>query len=271
MDSMKKYTILPVLLALALVISPAVLAYHSWGEYHWARTSNPFTLKLGDNVSSQWDSVLATASSDWSVSSVLDTTVVAGTAYRHRSSNLDCGPVSGTIQVCNKTYGNNGWLGLARIWITDGTHITQGVAKMNDTYFNKSQYSNTNERRHVMCQEVGHIFGLDHQSEDGSTQNTCMDYFSNTGANAGSTLSTHPNAHDYEELAAIYSHLDGSTTIDALALSKKGNNGNGIGVNVDDPSEWGKALGKDNTGRDNIFEFDLGNGQKVVTFIVWTE
>jgi hypothetical protein len=29
------------------------------GNYHWARTSNPFTLKLGDNVSSAWDSYSA--------------------------------------------------------------------------------------------------------------------------------------------------------------------------------------------------------------------
>src|SRR6266540_1791449 len=53
-------------------------ANHSWGGYHWARTSNPFTVKLGDNVSSTWDSALSTASSDWSKSTVLDTTVVAG-------------------------------------------------------------------------------------------------------------------------------------------------------------------------------------------------
>ena len=30
-------------------------ATHSWGEYHWGRTANPLTLKLGDNVSSAWD------------------------------------------------------------------------------------------------------------------------------------------------------------------------------------------------------------------------
>ena len=44
--------------------------------------------------------------------------------------------VSGTTQVCNSSYGNNGWLGLASINLTGGTHITQGSAKMNDTYFN---------------------------------------------------------------------------------------------------------------------------------------
>ena len=53
-----------------------------------------------------------------------------------------------------------------------------------------------------MCQEVD-TFGLGHTSEDGSSQNTCMDYFSKTGANAGSTLSPHPNQHDSDELTTI--------------------------------------------------------------------
>src|SRR5262245_30917957 len=60
-------------------------ANHSWNGYHWARTSNPFTLKIGDNVSGPWDSILVTTSSDWSKSTVdgskstvLHTTIVAG-------------------------------------------------------------------------------------------------------------------------------------------------------------------------------------------------
>ena len=56
------------LLVAALAGLPATAgASHSWGSYHWARTSNPFTLKLGDNVSSVWDSYLATTASDWSL------------------------------------------------------------------------------------------------------------------------------------------------------------------------------------------------------------
>jgi hypothetical protein len=52
---------------LAVVALPGLAqADHSWGGYHWARTSNPFTLKLGDNVDSKWDSYLATTSADWS-------------------------------------------------------------------------------------------------------------------------------------------------------------------------------------------------------------
>jgi hypothetical protein len=34
---------------------------------------------------------------------------------------------------------------LASINIIDGTHITQGTAKMNDTYFNTAMYNNPNE------------------------------------------------------------------------------------------------------------------------------
>lgn len=191
-------------------------ATHSWGGYHWARTANPFTLKVGDNVSAAWDGPLATAASDWSASTVMDLTTVAGTSTKQCAMRL------GTVQVCNNTYGNNGWLGLASINLTGGTHITQGTAKMNDTYFNKAAYGNLNERRHVMCQEVGHTFGLGHTSTDGSSQDTCMDYFSNTGANATSTLSTHPNAHDYEQLVGIYSHLDATSTLAAPVAASAG-------------------------------------------------
>ncbi|MGH9578061.1 MAG: hypothetical protein ACRD3R_11545, partial [Terriglobales bacterium] len=67
------------LVALAVgALTAAVYANHSWGGYHWARTSNPFTLKLGDNVNSTWDPILTTTSSDWSQSSVLNTTIVTG-------------------------------------------------------------------------------------------------------------------------------------------------------------------------------------------------
>jgi len=191
---------------LALLASPAA-ASHSWGGYHWARTSNPFTLKVGDNVSAGWDASLSTATSDWSKSNVMDLASVPGT------SNKRCSMTVGTVQVCNGTYGNNGWLGLATINITGGTHITQGSAKMNDTYFNTATYNNPNERLHVICQEIGHTFGLGHTSENGTSQNTCMDYFSNTGANATSTLSTHPNQHDYDQLGLIYTHTDSTTTV----------------------------------------------------------
>ena len=236
-------------------------ANHSWNTYHWGRTSNPFTLKLGDNVSDTWDTYLSTASTDWTVSSILNTTIVAGLGGK------SCKPTRGRVEVCNRTYGNNGWLGLAQIWIS-GSHITQGVVKMNDTYFNKTFYNNPNEKLHVVCQEVGHTLGLDHQSEDGSSQNTCMDYFSNTGTNAGSTLSTHPNQHDYEQLGIIYAHLDAPSP---SSTTKKGNGNVNAIVDLDDSSAWGKKIRESENKKTSVFERDLGKGNKVFTFVTWAE
>ncbi|MCA1580972.1 MAG: hypothetical protein LC796_06150 [Acidobacteria bacterium] len=251
-----------VILALLVIASPSMaLANHSWGGYHWARTSNPFTLKTGDNVDSNWQSYFDAALSDWTSSSVLNLTAVTGTSNKH------CSAVAGTIQVCNGRYGNNGWLGLASISITGGTHITQGTVKVNDTYFDTATYNNPNERRHVMCQEIGHTFGLDHQSTDGSSQDTCMDYFSNTGANAGSTLSTRPNAHDYDELVTIYTHLDSSTTVKSAAVMPPAMED----LVLDGPGQWGREIERSEDGSTSTFELDFGHGNKILTFVNWAD
>ncbi len=246
-------------LAVGLLTNVAT-ATHSWGGYHWARTTPQFTLKLGNNLTSAvWINHLSATSSDWnSGNSAVLTAVVNG------QSNKRCSMVSGTTQVCNGTYGNNGWLGLASINITGGVHITQGSAKLNDTYFNTSTYNNPNERKHVMCQEIAHTFGLDHQSTDGSSQNSCMDYFSNTGANATSTLSTTPNAHDFEQLNLIYAHLDGTTTVSATAAASSAND---IG---DDPNSWGILVSQSKNGRSSTYENMNRDGSKTVTHVYWT-
>ena len=231
------------LVAIAAVATLAVgasaaTASHSWGTYHWARTANPFALKLGDNVNSTWDAHLATTSADWSLSSVLDTSIVAGGA---RSKN--CRPTAGRVEVCNARYGANGWLGIAQIWVS-GSHITQGAVKVNDTYFNTSTYNSSAWRNLVMCQEVGHTFGLDHQDEvfDNPNLGTCMDYTSNPSTNQ------HPNQHDYDQLAIIYSHLDATTTLG---------------------SSSGGGHGKPQRVRDDLWVEDLGNGQRLYTFVYW--
>lgn len=251
------------LVAVALLFVIPALATHSWGGYHWARTTPQFTLKLGNNMTStDWKSHLAQASSDWNAgNSAVLTAIVPGT------SNKRCSMVAGTTQVCNGRYGNNGWLGLASINITGGTHITQGSAKMNDTYFDTATYNNTNEREHVVCQEVAHTFGLDHQSTDGSSLNTCMDYFSNTGANAGSTLSTKPNQHDFDELNIIYAHLDSTTTVAALTAPASSK----ADVDVtDDPNSWGQLRSQSANGRSSTYERANKDGSITVTHVYWT-
>jgi len=249
-------TLVTIIVLLALPASAA--ASHSWGPpYHWARTTNPFTLKLGDNVSGLWDGFLATASSDWSASSVLDTTVVPG-----GTRPKVCRPTAGRVEVCSARYGNTGWLGLAQIWITGGEHIVQGIVKNNDYYFGSSSYTYNNqaEMLHVMCQEVGHTFGLDHQSESGESLNTCMDYYHNTSNT--DTLSTHPNAHDYEQLETIYAHLDSTTTVSSLPAGMQ--NGD-----FSSPSSWGMLVSSSRNGRESVYERDFGQGFKLITHVIW--
>ncbi len=245
----------------ATVFAVGLSATHSWGGYHWARTANPFTLKIGDNLTSaDWKSHLSATSTDWNTGNTpLVTAIIAGQARKR------CSMVAGTTQVCNGTYGNNGWLGLASINITGGTHITQGTAKMNDTYFNTATYNNPNERKHVMCQEVAHTFGLHHQSEDGSSQNSCMDYFSNTGANATSTLSTKPNAHDFEQLNLIYAHLDSTTTVAAMTSPAAS-----ASEVSDVPNSWGQMVSQSKNGRSSTYERFERDGSKTLTHVFWT-
>lgn len=244
---------------LAVVATPGLAqADHSWGGYHWARTSNPFTLKLGDNVTSAWDSYLATTSSDWSKSTVLDTTIVAGS-----TTGRQCKATSGRVEVCNASYGNTGWLGIASISITGGTHITSSTVKLNDTYFNTAQYNTPAWRNMVTCQEVGHAFGLDHQDENFTNPNlgTCMDYTNDPSTNQ------HPNQHDYDQLVSIYTHLDGATTIGADEPSGPGR-GN-TPQPGSDAASWGTEVAGSRSSGHSTYVRDLGDGEAVVTFVTW--
>ena len=247
--------------AVAMLVVVSVRADHSWGPpYHWARTANPFTLKVGDNLSEAWDAYLSVAASDWTASSVLNLQIVAG------SSNRNCRPTAGRIEVCNGKYGNNGWLGIAQIWITDGEHITQAITKVNDTYYNTPTYNTPAWRQFVMCQEIGHDFGLDHQDENFNNANlgSCMDYTNNPGTNQ------HPNNHDYLQLEDIYRHLDSTTTVGASTLPNTMPPAMGQ-IDFDTPGQWGRLVSRSRNGRHETYELDFGRGNKVVTHVIWAD
>ena len=239
--------------ALAVLTFPGTAqASHSWGGYHWARTANPFTLQLGDNVTSQWDSSLAGASTDWSKSTVLDTKIVAGA-----TSPKNCRATTGRVEVCNSTYGNTGWLGIASISVTGGTHITQGTVKLNDTYFNTAQYNTPAWRNMVTCQEVGHTFGLNHQDEnfDNANLGSCMDYTNDPSTNQ------HPNQHDYDQLVSIYSHVDSTTTVGSSTAT-----GASVG---NSPESWGTLTSGSRAERHSTYVRHLADGTMVVTHVIW--
>ena len=104
-----------------------------------------------------------------------------------------------------------------------------------------------------------------------------MDYTNNPDSEQ-----QHPNQHDYDQLAAIYHNGDTFNSwapeppVDDGSGGGNGNGkGNGKGKKGEAPgmvvSEWGKAISTDAKGRPNLFELDLGNGNKVFTHVFWAD
>lgn len=269
MISKKTLMVVGLILFLGAFVTLAY-ASNSWGKYHWdisTAESETSPLVFENNLTTPaWDSSLAGASADWNLSA-LKNQVVVGT-------NTACDPVLGQVELCNDTYGDNGWLGIAQIWVYRGKdgHIAQALVKVNDTYFNTPTYNTSAWRNLVVCQEVGHTLGLAHQDEDFNNANldTCMDYTLDPGSNQ------HPNQHDYDELKKRYGHLNG-------VKKDKPGNGNGKGggrskpagvgadIDLNDPSAWGQAIRKDAQGNSSLFEKNLGNGEKLFTFVIWVD
>lgn len=266
----------------ALVAITPSFASHSWSNYHWAIDGQRLNLVVNSSVTSQWTPYLNEAVADWEKSRKLSFTTQA-------SSNDDltrqrCRPIRGQIRVCNDTYGQRTWIGIATIWLSGG-HIVQGTTQLNDSYFNMPRYNTRAWRLMVTCQEIAHDLGLDHQDETFSNVNlgTCMDYSSNpaggvyNGFDYGPS-NEHPNDHDYEQILTIYSHNDGFTTAVGAAATDFGEREVGkappsaamsepAGLG---PAEWGRAIGYDGHGRPNVFEKNLGPGLKRVTHVTWT-
>lgn len=286
----------PLRLLIALVIGPAiatVLAFavfsnaasanHSWGGWHWERTSAKTLVKLGDNLSTTtWKGYLRSAAGvdannqpvrdgedDWNqeetianftYSDPLEFSIERGGTL----SNLrKCNPTIGRVEVCNYTYGNRGWVGLTTAYATDN-HITRASVKLNDTYLNRSPYNNKIWRLGTLCHELGHTIGLDHV-EKGS----CMDSVDNP------TLEdTYPNRHDYEQLEDVYRHCDDSncttgTTQSTSAAQKRTPPplpSKVKGIDFSDEREWGKLIKKHD--REEVYERTFNGGHRVLTFVI---
>lgn len=219
------------ILAILFIFSTTSYADHVWGNYHWARTRTPFTLQVIDSVTNDWQAMYDQSLIEWANAADIElSTTSANDSNRMRKR---CPMANGKIRVCNAAYGFNGWLGLATIGIDPNGHIDRGTAKMNDSY--SSYWSIPGEKNHVTCQEIGHLFGLGHTSEDGTSQQTCMDY--STDFN-----SQWPNQHDIDLLNLIYDHLDSFNSYDD-SLDGGGDSGDGGGVCNAPP---GKGCNKNN-------------------------
>ena len=250
-------------LMFALLVSTAAVADHAWSNYHWARTSNPFTLKVHDNLTSLWEPYLSDADVDWDKSQVLDLNVIWQSPL---SSVKRCASATGLIEVCNARYGRTGWLGIAGISVSGG-HITKGYTKLNDTYFDTATYNTPAWRRMVTCQEIGHDFGLGHQDEgfDNVNLGSCMDYTNDPDGGAGGASSNdpsneHPNAHDYDQIETIYAHTDSTTTVGAVfdAMTQSLSRPQTIEEILAESGQWGAPVAFDGKGRPNVFKLPIG-------------
>jgi hypothetical protein len=260
----------------AITVSTPADATHAWGNYHWARTGT-LALKVNKQITSVWTTSVNTAISDWNGRSVLSLTgpiAPAGTSAKR------CSPITGQVLVCNDSYGQRGWLGIASITADSSSHITSGTTKLNDSYFSSGSYNTPAWRALVACQEIGHDFGLGHQDEVFGNYNlgTCMDY---TNAPAGGTVggfnygpsNEHPNQHDTDELNIIYGHTDTYTTTLAATNFGVRQVGHAVPQALPDPgntaAEWGTPVHRDGKGRADLFVRPLPTGGKMLTHVFW--
>lgn len=255
----------------AVAMTPAI-ANHSWGNYHWARASNPMPLRIERQITAKWVTAFNTAVADWDQSTVLSLT--RGNANVGTNSKK-CTAITGKVLVCNDHYGQRGWLGIASIWADGQSHITKATTKLNDSYFDSAIYNTPAWIALVTCQEIGHDFGLAHQDENFSNANlgTCMDYTNSPGTNQ------HPNRHDYDQLESMYAHLDSYGTASAqlatnFAVRTPGSAAPAAPASIDNesgdsPAEWGSPVHRDGQGRPDVFVKQLGNGHRKITHVFW--
>lgn len=271
----------PLLGAVLVFILTAVpvFASHGWGNYHWPRSCGTCAASIPVYKSltvsnTDWPTRLNKAifgdpnnpntvnRRGWNDSAVLALSISAGAT--DSTTRYDCPAVSSAVRVCNYSYGSTGWLGLAQINTVSGTnHIAWGTAKMNDSYF-ASGYPGT-EKQHVMCQEVGHDFGLGHTSENGSSQNTCMDYYSNTSST--DYTSTGPNQHDFDQLLTQhhYGLMAGPQTLfESVSIGTR------FEPEISEPWQWGTPVDFNESGRAILYELDLGD-HSIFTHVWWAD
>lgn len=237
------------LVLLVLVVAVPVFANHGWSTYHWARTSNQVTPPVVMNIGAAWQPYASRVMSDWNASTVIE----SPWSYGAISSTKRCTSTTGKIEVCNNTYGQNGWLGIAGISLSGG-HIVKGYTKLNDTYFNNAAYNKPSWRRMVFCQEVGHDYGLGHVNENFNDPNTgsCMDYTNDPARNDGAGTNEYPNQHDYNQLLTQYGHTD-LVQLPFDEMVKDATRPTTIEEFMNKADQWGEPVAFDMEGRPTTF------------------
>jgi len=226
---------------------------------HWPREliANEVKIQVGDSLTNDWKPSLDIAIAEWSQSSRVNLKKITGRGA--------CRFIMGRIEVCNSNYGETGWSGMAQpLFLNE--HIIAVSIRLNDHYF-RGTGDTPEERRLVMCQEIGHGLGLyldignllrgftGHRDIklDNSNLGTCMDYTDNPVKAGISNIS--PDQYDFDYLKKIHDHYDDVINIDKAIL------------NILPPISLGSPIrGVD--GKAHFYQLDIGRGYKVVTEIM---
>jgi len=75
----------------------------------------------------------------------------------------------------------------------------------------------------------------------------------------------HPNNHDYSQLLSMYGHTDATNT--ATMTAPQGRRG----ASEDGPDNWGRLVRSSRDNRVQIYELDLGGGEKKITHVFWAD
>jgi hypothetical protein len=163
---------------------------HAWNTYHW-KDLNP---AVADNTRNfMWTGEVPFYVEHWAS---LETPIQPIMSSKRRAD----------VSVVEAN--SNDWLGLAQIWISSG-HIVEGKVLLNTNVLTQSRFSQA-AAQHVLCQEIGHIWGLGHNRNDLDTcMNDCLDA---PTYDDWLYCLNHPegvdtNAHDIEQLLLQYDHV----------------------------------------------------------------
>lgn len=168
-----------VLMASAAVGTTAAYASHRWSCWQYA---NYYVRWYNGATGDYWNIFEEETKSD------------SNSWHKYTDMYLPAVSSSGTtdhINAYSGYYGANGWLGIAEIRRYSGCTIQEGRARLNLSYL-QSGYSRT-AKKHVACQEVGHLLGLEHNRGSNST---CM--------NDTILTAPYPNSHDRSLVNSIY-------------------------------------------------------------------
>ena len=211
--------------------------------YHWARKRSNFRLRVGNNVSGDWNSYLRTALDDWNQNGTVTLIEIEGT-----TDPQFCDPVTGTVQVCDWWYGTQtGWLGLTRIYFNNrGDHIDAATLQLNNSFLSarNSRYNSDAARWHTLCHELGHTIGLDHVDTTSCMNDSQYAVFNYV----------EPINDDFRQLRRIYEHGDTTRTV---ARSSE--------LNLFDAGQPAPES------EEEVMALPLDEETSVLTFVIWAD